>query len=104
MPEALQEDWFSLAFYRDRPEDAAHAARELIAQHPLEHADVLLQALVQQGWYKQALDLYRTIYDRQPESELLRRRLVGLFIREGDVVNARKLMEQGALQMAAHRR
>ena len=100
MPAFLQEDWFRLAFYRERPEDAADAAMQLIAGHNIEKADVLLQALVRQGWHGQALKLYRTIFDQDPQNELLRRRVVGLYIREGDVLEARRLMEQGALRMA----
>lgn len=100
MPTFLQEDWFRLAFYRERPEDAAAAAVQLISEHNIETADVLLQALVRQGWHRQALDLYRTIFDQDPGNELLRRRVVGLYIREGEVDEARRLMEQGALRMA----
>lgn len=100
MPTFLQEDWFRLAFYRERPEDAAAAAVQLIAEHNIEKADILLQALVRQGWHRQALKLYRTIFDQDPGNELLRRRVVGLYIREGEVDEARRLMEQGALRMA----
>ena len=100
MPNFLQEDWFRLAFYRQRPEDAADAAQHLISEHNIEKADVLLQALVRQGWHRQALELYRTIFDQDPTNELLRRRLVGLYIREGEVLEARRIMERGALRMA----
>lgn len=100
MPKALQEDWFRLAFYRDKSKDAADAAFELIGGHSSEKADILIQTLVRQGWHKEALQLYRTIYDQDPSSELLRRRVVGLCIREGNVKEARRLMEQGALRLA----
>lgn len=100
MPTFLQEDWFRLAFYRERPDDAAAVAMQLITGHNIEKADVLLQALVRQGWHGQALKLYRTIFDQDPKNELLRRRVVGLYIREGEVLEARRLMEQGALRMA----
>lgn len=100
MPSFLQEDWFRLAFYRERPDDAADAAVQLIAENSMEKADVLLQALVRQGWHQQALLLYRTIFDEDPTNELLRRRVVGLYIREGDLQAARRLMEQGALRLA----
>ncbi|MEX0822386.1 MAG: hypothetical protein WD021_09595 [Rhodothermales bacterium] len=100
MPRALQEDWFRLAFYRDESKDAADAASELIGGHSSEKADILIQTLVRQGWHREALQLYRTIYDQDPSSELLRRRVVGLCIREGNVKEARRLMEQGALRLA----
>lgn len=101
MPSVLQEDWFRLAFYRDRPADAEEAARQLITHHSTEKADVLIQTLVHQGWHKEALTLYRVIYDQDPANELLRRRVVGLCIREGEVQEARRLMELGALRLAS---
>lgn len=100
MPSFLQEDWFRLAFYRERPEDAAAAAEQLIAENSIEMADVLLQTLVRQGWHRQALILYRAIFELEPTNELLRRRVVGLYIREGEVMEARRLMERGALRLA----
>jgi hypothetical protein len=100
MPSFLQEDWLRLALYRERPEDAAEAARNLIVGSAPERADILLQTLVQQGWHKEALALYRLIFSMQPGSELLRRRMVGLCIREGELQEARRLMEQGALRLA----
>lgn len=100
MPTVLQEDWFRLAFYREQPDDAAAAAQHLIADHTIEKADLLIQTLVRQGWHKQALALYRRIYDQDPGNELLRRRVVGLCIREGEVNEARRLMELGALRLA----
>lgn len=100
MPLVLQEDWFRLAFYRERADDAAAAARQLILRDDTEKADVLLQTLVRHGWHRQALALYRSIYEQDPQNELLRRRIVGLHIREGEVVEARRLMEQGALRLA----
>ena len=99
MPSFLQEDWFRLAFYRERPEDAAAAAEQLIAENSMEKADVLLQTLVRQGWHREALILYRAIFERDPNNELLRRRVVGLYIREGEVHEARRLMERGALRL-----
>lgn len=100
MPAVLQEDWFRLAFYREKPQDAADAATQLIGGHSPEKADILIQTLVRQGWHKEALTLYRRIYDQDPSNELLRRRVVGLCIREGDVLEARRLMELGALRLA----
>lgn len=99
MPVVLQEDWFRLAFYRERPQDAADAAGELIRGHGPRKADILIQTLVRQGWHREALDLYRTIYELEPSNELLRRRVVGLCIREGQVQEARRLMELGALRL-----
>lgn len=100
MPSFLQEDWFRLAFYRERPEDAAAAAEQLIAENSIETADVLLQTLVRQGWHREALILYRAIFEQDPKNELLRRRVVGLYIRQGKVQEARRLMEHGALRLA----
>ena len=100
MPSFLQEDWFRLAFYRERPEDAAAAAEQLIAENSIETADVLLQTLVRQGWHREALILYRAIFEQDPNNELLRRRVVGLYIRQGEVLEARRLMEKGALRLA----
>ncbi len=100
MPSFLQEDWFRLAFYRERPEDAAAAAEQLIAENNIESADVLLQTLVHQGWHREALILYRAIFEQDPKNELIRRRVVGLHIRQGEVQEARRLMEQGALRLA----
>lgn len=100
MPTVLQEDWFRLAFYRERPKDAANAAEQLIRDHAPETADILIQTLVRQGWHKEALILYRKIYDLDPSNELLRRRVVGLCIREGEVQEARRLMELGPLRLA----
>lgn len=100
MPTVLQEDWFRLAFYRETPEDAAEAAQQLIGDHSSEKADILIQTLVRQGWHKEALTLYRKVYKRDPSNELLRRRVVGLCIREGEVKEARRLMELGALRLA----
>lgn len=100
MPSFLQEDWFRLAFYREKSNDAAEAARSLLDTGSPERADVLIQMLVRQGWHKEALRLYRAIYDQDPTNELLRRRVVGLCIREGKLQEARRLMELGALRLA----
>lgn len=100
MPDFLQEDWLRLSFYREDAGAAADAVGSLIDGKAPERADVLIQTLVQQGWHKEALDLYRSIYEREPANELLRRRIVGLCIREGEVMEARRLMERGALRLA----
>ena len=101
MPAEIREDWFRLALYRGHPEDAAAAAALLIDHSPIENTDQLLQTIVKSGWTKQALPLYRTAYAARPQSELLRRRLVGLCIREGQLDEARALTNGGALRTAA---
>lgn len=102
MPKELQEDWFRLALYRVRPDDAADAAVELVTERSIESADALLQAIVQQGWTEQALPLYRSIYADAPQNELLRRRLIALCIREGVIDEARRLSSLGALKTTSH--
>ncbi|MEM8488203.1 MAG: hypothetical protein AAF564_21815 [Bacteroidota bacterium] len=99
MPTGLQEDWFRLALYRRQPDDAAEAAALLAGSNTLEFTDALLQTLVQQGWSGKALPIYRRVYAKQPRNELLRRRLVALCIREGEIEEARKLTESGALNL-----
>ena len=98
MPVGLQEDWFRLAIYRDRPQDATAAATHLIEVRSTEAADMLLQALVQQGWTAEALPLYRAVFKRTP-SPLMRRRLMGLCIRAGAIDEARRLSNHGPLQI-----
>ena len=99
MPTGLQEDWFRLALYRHNPDNAAEAAALLAGSNTLEFTDALLQTLVQQGWSGKALPIYRRVYAKQPRNELLRRRLVALCIREGEIEEARKLTESGALNL-----
>ena len=101
MPRPIQEDWFRLALYRGRPEDAVAVATLLIARQPVDLADELLQTFVQNGWTKEALPLYRSAYRAAPDSQLLRRRLVALCIREGELDEARDLARPGALGLAA---
>ncbi len=101
MPPQIQEDWFRLALYRGRPQDAVAVASLLIEDRPVDLADELLQTFVQNGWTKEALPLYRTAYEAAPESQLLRRRLVALCIREGELEEARNLTSPGALGLAA---
>ncbi len=101
MPAAIQEDWFRLSLYRDKPEDAVAVASVLIEEKTIPLADELLQTIVQNGWTKEALPLYRSAYLRAPESQLLRRRLVALCIREGALDEARTLTKPGALDLAA---
>ena len=99
MPRKLQEDWFRLALYRHQPDDAAEAASLLVSNTALEFTDALLQTLVQQGWTEQALPLYRTVYSQDPRNQLLRRRLVALCIKEGEIEEARRLAAPGALDL-----
>lgn len=101
MPPEIREEWFRLSLYRGHPEDAAAAAALIIEQSPLETTDELLQTIVQSGWTKEALPLYRDAYAKQPKSELLRRRLVALCIREGQLDEARALATRGAIRLAA---
>lgn len=101
MPEPIQEDWFRLSLYRDKPEDAVAVASVLIEEKSIPLADELLQTIVMNGWTKEALPLYRNAYKRCPDSQLLRRRLVALCIREGALDEARTLTKPGALDMAA---
>jgi tetratricopeptide (TPR) repeat protein len=101
MPVQLQEDWFRLALYRDRPRDAVAVARILIEECTIDLCDELLQTFVQNGWTRHALPLYRIAYSNSPDSELLRRRLVALCIREGKIEEARILTRPGALGLAA---
>ena len=101
MPIEIQEDWFRLALYRGRPQDAVAVATLLIEQRPVDLADELLQTFVQNGWTKEALPLYRAAYHSAPDSQLLRRRLVALCIREGALEEARDLTRPGALDLAA---
>ncbi len=101
MPEPILEDWFRLSLYRNNPEEAAAAAALLIADRPAEGADELLQTFVQSGWTRLALPLYRDAFRKAPKSQLLRRRLVALCIREGRIEEARELSKPGALSMAA---
>jgi hypothetical protein len=101
MPPEIREEWFRLSLYRGHPEDAAAAAALIIREEPVESADQLLQTIVQSGWTKEALPLYRDAYAKEPKSELLRRRLVALCIREGELDEARALATSGALRLAA---
>lgn len=101
MPELIQEDWFRLALYRGRPEDAVAVASVLIAERPVDSADEILQTFVQNGWIKEALPLYRAAFESSPNSQLLRRRLVALCIKEGALEEARQLTKPGALDLAA---
>lgn len=99
MPKELREDWFRLALYRHKPDDAAEAAALLVSSNALDFTDAILQTLVQRGWTHHALPLYRHIYEQAPRNQLLRRRLVALCIKEGEIEEARRLAEPGALDL-----
>lgn len=101
MPEHLLEDVFRLAFYRNRADDALEAGILLIRKRSIGDADALIQTMIQQGWMSQALVLYRLLYASAPDNPLLRRRLVGLCIRTGELDEARRLASFGALDIAA---
>jgi len=100
-PAPLHSDWFRLALYRDDPGAAAAVASIMIEQRDIDRTDELLQTIVGNGWTKQALPLYRRAFEISPQSELLRRRLVALCIREGQLDEARRLTGAGALRTAA---
>ncbi|MFT4604725.1 MAG: hypothetical protein ACI9W4_001458 [Rhodothermales bacterium] len=101
MPDEIQEDWFRLAHYRGEADEAARAAAILITRRPVDLADEMLQTIVQSGWHSQALPLYKDAFGRAPTSELLRRRLVALCIKAGQLDEARRLTAPGALRTAA---
>ncbi len=102
MPPALQADLLRLAFYQERPAEALAMARHLLEQQSDEQAvDTLLQTFVQQGWKQEACLLYRQAYQRYPESERFRRRLVALYLQTGAVEEARRLASLGVLSLEA---
>lgn len=99
MPGDLRGDWFRLAFYRTDPDEAAEAARAILPDCSIDQLDTLLNAMVQHGWTSEALPLYRDAFAIHADSQLLRRRLVGLCIREGALDEARELASSGALNI-----
>lgn len=101
MPAPLRDDWFRLAFYRDNAGEAASAARAILPDCSVDQLDTLLHAMVQNGWTSEALPLYRDAFARHSASQLLRRRLVGLCIKEGELDEARALTASGALNILA---
>ena len=101
MPPEIREDWFKLALYRGMADDAAAAAESLLDIRSIEAADEILQTIVQSGWTKQALPLYRKFYSNKPQNELLRRRLVALCVKEGQLDEARQITTGSALKLAA---
>ena len=103
MQPSLREDWFRLALYRHKPADAAEAAASLMNPNALEFTDAILQTLVQQGWTGEALPLYRSVFEKVPKNPLLRRRLVALCIKEGEIEEARQLAIPGALDFTSEK-
>jgi len=101
MPEPVIEELFRLHMYVGRPDLAARAAELLVRTWTPERADELLQTLVQRRHTAEALPLYRDVFARNPDSELIRRRLVALCIKEGSVEEARRLVAPAALRTAA---
>jgi hypothetical protein len=61
----------------------------------------MLRTIDARGWTDWALDLYRLAYSQHAGNQLLRRRLVGLCVRQGCVDEARTLTEGNALDLAA---
>jgi hypothetical protein len=101
MPEPEREDSFRVRLFLNRPDLAAEVASMLIARWSPERSDEMLQTLVQRRFTAQALPLYRTVFAMHPESELIRRRLVALCIKEGAIDEARRLVAPSALRTAA---
>jgi hypothetical protein len=101
MPAPLREDWFRLALYRGQAEDAAEVAALLVAELPVDRGDEILQTMVQKGWMEQALPIYTEAFTHRTDNELLRRRLVALNIKQGNIEEARRLTRTGALRLAA---
>jgi thioredoxin-like negative regulator of GroEL len=101
MPEEIREDWFRLSLYRSMPEEASRAAASLIHLRSVDTADELLQTIVQGGWTNHALPLYREIHRAQPRNELVRRRMVALCIKEGQLDEARRIASAAPLRFAA---
>ena len=101
MPASIREDWFKLSLYRGSADDAAAAAETIVGSIPEADADDILQTIVQSGWTGHALPLYEKIYQSNQDSELIRRRLVALCIKEGRLDDARKLAASSPLKLAA---
>lgn len=101
MPASIREDWFKLSLYRGLADDAAAAAASIVGSIPESEADDILQTIVQSGWTGHALPLYEKIYENNKDSELIRRRIVALCIKEGRLEDARKLTMSSPLKLAA---
>jgi len=101
MPAAIREDWFKLSLYRGQGDDAAAAVASLIDTVSIEDADDMLQTIVQSGWGAKALPLYQKAYAGRQDNELLRRRIVALCVKEGNLEEARRLASSSPLKLAA---
>lgn len=100
MPSGLREDWFKLSLYRGIADDAEAAASSLLHILSESETDDILQTVVRSGWTRQALSLYESAYARKQGSELFRRRLVALNIKEGKLAQAHLLTSSAPLKMA----
>jgi tetratricopeptide (TPR) repeat protein len=100
MPSSLREDWFKLSLYRGMADDAEAAASSLLHMLSESETDDILQTVVRSGWTRQALSLYESAYERKQGSELFRRRLVALNIKEGKLAQAHLLTASAPLKMA----
>ncbi len=100
-PAALHPDWFRLGLNLDHAAEATAAARLLAARVPVQTLDDLSQAILQRGWLPEALEVYEMAALKHPESALVRRRLVGLYIRTGNVDRARAILRPQALEITA---
>jgi len=101
MPASIREDWFKLSLYRGLADDAAAAAASIVHSISETEVDDILQTIVQSGWTGHALPIYRQMYAENQDSELLRRRVVALCIKEGQMEEARKLAMSAPLRLAA---
>lgn len=101
MPADIREDWFKLSLYRGLADDAAAAAASIVDTVSESEADDILQTIVQSGWTGHALPLYQQMYAQNQDSELIRRRIVALCIKEGQMDEARKLAMSAPLKLAA---
>lgn len=101
MPVSFREDLFRVSVYREDALDATEAARALLPAYDVEETDQMLATMDSRGWTNEALQLYREAFERDGKNPLLRRRLVGLCIRQGRVDEARSLTQGAALDMAA---
>jgi len=101
MPAAIREDWFKLSLYRGLADDAAAAAATLLGTVSESEADDILQTIVQSGWSGHALPLYQEMFAENKDSELIRRRVVALCIKEGQMEEARRLAMSAPLKLAA---
>ena len=101
MPADIREDWFKLSLYRGQADDAAAAAASLLSGISESHADEILQTIVQSGWSGHTLPLYQEMYKENKDSDLLRRRVVGLCVKEGKLEEARRITAVTPLRLAA---